>query len=206
MKIERPAYVQQLVESKDNGLIKIVTGLRRVGKSYLLKTLFKEYLLKEGVSKDHILIIDLEDRKQKAFKDPDYLLDWVDKQMKDDGQYYKLGVGAHLEEVVYLCVERGPVILLEVLPDERVVAVRMPATVDRVGREKAPEGYAHLGEVLSALELRAEAAVADILLAHATIDKTGQQCGRQKSDHLVFVLEMSKGGMVFCRHLVYIIA
>lgn len=45
MKIERPAYVQQLVESKDNGLIKIVTGLRRVGKSYLLKTLFKEYLL-----------------------------------------------------------------------------------------------------------------------------------------------------------------
>ena len=88
MKIERPAYVQQLIESKDNGLIKIVTGLRRVGKSYLLKTLFKEYLLKEGVSKDHILIIDLEDRKQKAFKDPDYLLDWVDKQMKDDGQYY----------------------------------------------------------------------------------------------------------------------
>ena len=88
MKIERPAYVQQLVESKDNGLIKIVTGLRRVGKSYLLKTLFKEYLLKEGVSKDHILIIDLEDRKQKAFKDPDYLLDRVDKQMKDDGQYY----------------------------------------------------------------------------------------------------------------------
>ena len=88
MKIERPAYMQQLIESKDNGLIKIVTGLRRVGKSYLLKTLFKEYLLKEGVGKDHILIIDLEDRKQKAFKDPDYLLDWVDEQMADDGQYY----------------------------------------------------------------------------------------------------------------------
>ncbi len=88
MKIERPAYMQQLIGSKDNGLIKIVTGLRRVGKSYLLKTLFKDYLLKEGVGKDHILIIDLEDRKQKAFKDPDYLLDWVDEQMADDGQYY----------------------------------------------------------------------------------------------------------------------
>ena len=88
MKIERPAYMQQLIESKDNGLIKIVTGLRRVGKSYLLKTLFKEYLLKEGISKDHILIIDLEGRKQRAFKDPDYLLDWVDEQMADDGQYY----------------------------------------------------------------------------------------------------------------------
>ncbi len=45
MKIERQKYVQQLIDSKDNGLIKIVTGLRRVGKSYLLKTLFKEYLL-----------------------------------------------------------------------------------------------------------------------------------------------------------------
>ena len=88
MKIERDEYMQQLIDSKDNGLIKIITGLRRVGKSYLLKTLFKDYLLKEGIRKDHILIIDLEDRKQKAFYDPDYLLDWVDAQMKDDNQYY----------------------------------------------------------------------------------------------------------------------
>jgi predicted AAA+ superfamily ATPase len=51
MKIERPIYMQQLIDSKDNGLIKIVTGLRRVGKSYLLKTLFKEYLLGEGIKK-----------------------------------------------------------------------------------------------------------------------------------------------------------
>ena len=80
--------MQQLIESKDNGLIKIVTGLRRVGKSYLLKTLFKEYLLGEGIRKDHVLIIDLEDRRNKAFRDPDYLLDWVDAQMKDEEQYY----------------------------------------------------------------------------------------------------------------------
>ena len=51
MKIERPIYMHQLIDSKDNGLIKIVTGLRRVGKSYLLKTLFKEYLLGEGIRK-----------------------------------------------------------------------------------------------------------------------------------------------------------
>ena len=88
MKIARPIYMQQLIESKDNGLIKIVTGLRRVGKSYLLKTLFKEYLLGEGIRKDHVLIIDLEDRRNKAFRDPDYLLDWVDAQMKDEEQYY----------------------------------------------------------------------------------------------------------------------
>ncbi len=88
MQIERPIYLQQLIDSKDNGLIKIVTGLRRVGKSYLLKTLFKKHLLSEGVKKDHILIIDLEDRKNKDFRDPDYLLDWVDKLMHDDEQYY----------------------------------------------------------------------------------------------------------------------
>ena len=88
MKIERPTYIQQLINSKDNGLIKIVTGLRRVGKSYLLKTLFKEYLLNEGIKKSHILIIDLEDRRNKVFRDPDYLLDWVDDRMKDEGQYY----------------------------------------------------------------------------------------------------------------------
>lgn len=88
MKIERPMYMQQLIDSKDNGLIKIVTGLRRVGKSYLLKTLFKEYLLGEGIRRDHVLIIDLEDRRNKAFRDPDYLLDWVDAQMKDEEQYY----------------------------------------------------------------------------------------------------------------------
>ena len=88
MRIERPIYIQQLIESKDNGLIKIVTGLRRVGKSYLLKTLFKEYLLSEGIRKDHVLIIDLESRRDKAFRNPDYLLDWVDAQMKDEEQYY----------------------------------------------------------------------------------------------------------------------
>ena len=80
--------MQQLIDSKDNGLIKIVTGLRRVGKSYLLKTLFKDYLLAEGVRKDHVLIIDLEGRQKKPFFNPDFLLDWVDEQMKDEEQYY----------------------------------------------------------------------------------------------------------------------
>lgn len=88
MKIERKKYIQQLIDSKDNGLIKIVTGLRRVGKSFLMKTLFKEHLLQMGVPKSHILIIDLEDRRKKAFRNPDYLLNWVDSQMKDDHQYY----------------------------------------------------------------------------------------------------------------------
>ena len=65
-----------------------MTGIRRVGKSYLLKTLFREYLLEQGVASDHILLIDLEDKKQAAFKDSDYLLDWVNEKMTDDEQYY----------------------------------------------------------------------------------------------------------------------
>lgn len=88
MIVNRSKYIDQLVRSKGNGLIKIVTGLRRSGKSFLLKKLFRQHLLDEGVAEDHIIIIDMESRKNKNFKDPDFLLDWVEKEMKDDSTYY----------------------------------------------------------------------------------------------------------------------
>lgn len=88
MVIHRHRYIDQLSRSKGNGLIKIITGLRRSGKSFLLKKLFRRHLLEEGVQEDHILVIDLENRKNKAFKDPDYLLDWVEQQMADNDTYY----------------------------------------------------------------------------------------------------------------------
>lgn len=88
MIINRSTYIDQLVRSKGNGLIKIVTGIRRSGKSFLLKKLFRKCLIDDGVKEDHILIIDMESRKNRAFKDPDYLLDWVDETMKDDSTYY----------------------------------------------------------------------------------------------------------------------
>ena len=88
MIVNRITYINQLLRSKGNGLIKIVTGIRRAGKSFLLKKLFCQKLIDEGVQEDHILIIDLESRKFKAFKDPDYLLNWVDEQKKDDSTYY----------------------------------------------------------------------------------------------------------------------
>ena len=88
MIVNRSKYIDQLVRSKENGLIKIVTGLRRSGKSFLLKKLFRQHLLNEGVTEDHIIIIDMESRKKKNFKDPDFLLDWVEKEMKDDSTYY----------------------------------------------------------------------------------------------------------------------
>ena len=88
MIVNRSKYIDQLVRSEGNGLIKIVTGLRRSGKSFLLKKLFRQHLLDEGVAEDHIIIIDMESRKNKNFKDPDFLLDWVEKEMKDDSTYY----------------------------------------------------------------------------------------------------------------------
>ena len=88
MIIDRKTYIEKLQRSKGNGLIKIITGLRRSGKSFLLKKLFRQHLLDDGVNEDHILIIDMESRKNKAFKDPDYLLDWVESKMLDDSTYY----------------------------------------------------------------------------------------------------------------------
>lgn len=88
MNILRPTYMRQLIDAQNNGLIKVVSGIRRAGKSYLLKTLFRTHLLEQGVPSNHILVIDLEGRQNKAFRDPDYLLNWVDEKMQDDAQYY----------------------------------------------------------------------------------------------------------------------
>lgn len=88
MIVNRYRYIEQLSRSKNNGLIKIITGLRRSGKSFLLKKLFHQHLLDEGVREDHILVIDMESRKNREFKNPDYLLDWVEKMMIDDESYY----------------------------------------------------------------------------------------------------------------------
>lgn len=88
MIVNRYRYIEQLSRSKNNGLIKIITGLRRSGKSFLLKKLFHQHLLDEGVRDDHILVIDMESRKNREFKNPDYLLDWVEKMMIDYETYY----------------------------------------------------------------------------------------------------------------------
>ena len=88
MIVNRYRYIEQLSRSKNNGLIKIITGLRRSGKSFLLKKLFHQHLLDEGVREDHILVIDMESRKNREFKNPDYLLNWVEKMMTDDETYY----------------------------------------------------------------------------------------------------------------------
>ena len=73
-----------------NGMIKIITGIRRCGKSYLLFELFKQSLLESGVNEEHIIQVDLEDRRNKRFREPDSLLEHIDNRMTDNGMYYIL--------------------------------------------------------------------------------------------------------------------
>lgn len=69
-------------------MIKVITGMRRCGKSYLLFTLFKNYLIKQGVKEDHIIGVNLENRLNKSLRDPDALLQYIDSRLASDGQYY----------------------------------------------------------------------------------------------------------------------
>lgn len=88
MEIRRDKYLDLLINSCGNGLIKVITGMRRCGKSYLLFTLFKNYLIKQGVKEDHIIGVNLENRLNKSLRDPDALLQYIDSRLSSDGQYY----------------------------------------------------------------------------------------------------------------------
>ena len=88
MEIKRDRYLQQLIDSRQNGFIKVVTGIRRCGKSYLLNVLFYRYLVDNGVAEDHIIRVDLEDRMNKELRDPDNMLHYVRDKIKDKELYY----------------------------------------------------------------------------------------------------------------------
>ena len=88
MDIKRQQYLDQLIASQRNGLIKIITGIRRCGKSYLLFKLFHEYLNSQGISDDHIIEVALDDRTNKELRDPDNLLKYIKEQITDKNLYY----------------------------------------------------------------------------------------------------------------------
>ena len=90
MEIKRDRYLNLLISKKHNGLIKVITGMRRCGKSYLLFTLFKDYLLSEGIEKNHIIEIAFDAYENKQYRDPDVLYPYLKEQIKDDGMYYVL--------------------------------------------------------------------------------------------------------------------
>ncbi len=88
MKIQRQNYLNRLINKKGNGLIKVVTGVRRCGKSYLLFNLFHEHLIESGVDESHIIEIALDDRRNIELRNPDNMLAYVDGRIKDKEMYY----------------------------------------------------------------------------------------------------------------------
>lgn len=90
MVVKRDAYLNRLISKKHNGLIKVVTGVRRCGKSYLLFNLFKEHLLSEGVDKNHIIEIAFDAFENKRFQDPYVLMPYLKEQIADEKMYYIL--------------------------------------------------------------------------------------------------------------------
>lgn len=97
MEIRRDVYLNKLIRKKKNGLIKVVTGIRRCGKSYLLFHLFHNHLLEEGVPEDHVIEVALDDRRNKALRDPDAMLRYIEQRMQGKGDYYII-----LDEVQYM--------------------------------------------------------------------------------------------------------
>lgn len=90
MEFLRDTYLQQLKNRMHNGMIKIVTGIRRAGKSYLLFHIFADYLKQQGVDKEHLIMIDLENRRNSKLRNPDALLEYIDSRLSDDQMHYVL--------------------------------------------------------------------------------------------------------------------
>ncbi len=90
IEIKRDYYLEQLISRMDNGLIKIVTGIRRCGKSYLLRTLFKKYLIEQGISEDRIIEMAFDLYDNIEFRNPKVFYPWVKEQLKDGEKYFIL--------------------------------------------------------------------------------------------------------------------
>lgn len=90
MYFKRDSYLQELISAEGNGMIKIITGIRRCGKSFLLFDIFRNHLLGQGVQEDHIIQVNLEDRRNKRLRQPDILLEYIDSRMTDTQMYYIL--------------------------------------------------------------------------------------------------------------------
>ena len=114
MIIPREKYLQQLIAAEGNGMVKIVTGIRRSGKSFLLMTLFHQHLIEQGVQESHIIEISLDNRKNKRLRDPDTLLDYIDSRVQADGRIHYV----ILDEVQL--VDDFVEVLLSLMQDKRM--------------------------------------------------------------------------------------
>ena len=90
LRINREIYLNQLINKQNNWLVKIITGIRRSGKSFLLDPIFKEYLMGKGISKNHIIKIDFDERRNKKYQNPDILDEYIRSLIVDNDTYYLL--------------------------------------------------------------------------------------------------------------------
>lgn len=90
MEIKRDYYLKALINRMHNHLIKVVTGIKRSGKSYLLFHIFQNYLLEQGISESHIIRIELDQRKHRQYRDPDRILEYIESCIQDGEMYYIL--------------------------------------------------------------------------------------------------------------------
>ena len=88
--IKREQYLNELISARENKLIKVITGIRRSGKSYLLDPIFKNYLISDGIREDHIIKLDLDLIENKKYKDPMELFNYVMNKVEDKKMYYVL--------------------------------------------------------------------------------------------------------------------
>ena len=89
MEIKRDSYLQQLISYRFDGMVKVITGIRRCGKSYLLKNLYKNYLLQNGIKEEQIIIIELDLAKDIQFRNPLLLSSYVrEKVEKSKDEFY----------------------------------------------------------------------------------------------------------------------
>ena len=97
MEIKRDVYLNELIDREKNSLVKIITGVRRCGKSYLLFNIFHNYLIKKGIDENHIIEVALDDRTNIELRDPDKMLAYVKARIKDEKTYYVI-----LDEVQFM--------------------------------------------------------------------------------------------------------
>ncbi len=90
MEIKRDYYLQELIDRIDNRLIKIITGIRRCGKSYLLNKIFRDYLINNGIDEEHIIQLSLDENKNKKYLDPDVPDEYIRSLIKDNSKYFIL--------------------------------------------------------------------------------------------------------------------
>ena len=88
--IQRKVYLDRLISRRENGVIKIITGIRRCGKSYLLDPIFKNYLIQSGVREDHIIKLELDKEENKKYRDSHVLNEYIKSLIKDKEMYYIL--------------------------------------------------------------------------------------------------------------------